>query len=224
MSRISVVIPALNTAAGIARAIESAAGDPVAEIIVSDGGSADETVSIAEAAGARVLTGSKGRGVQLRQGAEAASSDWLLFLHADTALSPSWRAEVGNFIAMPGNRGRAAAFRFRLDSKTPQARRIERLVAWRCRRLGLPYGDQGLLISRRLYEECGGYDAVPLMEDVALVRRIGRRRLHMFDAAATTSAARYERDGWWRRPARNLICLGLYMIDVPPRFIARLYG
>lgn len=224
MSRISVVIPALNAAAGIARAIESAAGDPVAEIIVSDGGSADETVSIAEAAGARVLAGPKGRGVQLRQGAEAASSDWLLFLHADTVLSRSWRAEAGNFIAIPSNINRAGAFGFRLDSDTPQARRVERLVAWRCGNLGLPYGDQGLLISRQLYDECGGFDAVPLMEDVSLVRRIGRRRLHVFDAAAITSAARYERDGWWRRPARNLTCLGLYMIGVPPRFIARLYG
>lgn len=224
MSRISVVIPALNAAAGVARAIESAAGDPVAEIIVSDGGSADETVSIAEAAGARVLNGPKGRGVQLRRGAEAASSEWMLFLHADTVLSPSWRAEAGNFIAIPSNIDRAGAFGFRLDSRTPQACRIERLVAWRCRRLGLPYGDQGLLISRRLYEECGGFEAVPLMEDVALVRRIGRRRLHMFDATATTSAARYERDGWWRRPARNLTCLSLYMIGVPPRLIARLYG
>lgn len=224
MSRISVVIPALDAAAGIARTIDSVAGDPVAEIIVSDGGSSDDTVATAEAAGARVVSGERGRGAQLRHGADAAESDWLLFLHADTVLSPSWRAEAGNFIAIPSNRGRAAAFWFRLDSKDPQARRIERLVAWRCRTFGLPYGDQGLLISRKLYEETGGFDAIPLMEDVALVRRIGQRRMHLFDATATTSAARYERDGWWRRPARNLICLGLYMIGVPPHFIARLYA
>lgn len=223
-ARLSVVIPALNAGETIAAAIDSVAGAPAAEIIVADGGSADGTTSIAEELGAHVVTGAHGRGAQLGAGAAAAQGDWLLFLHADTVLAPTWRAEAGNFMSIPFNAGRAAAFRFRLDSRSHRARKLERRVAWRCRTFGVPYGDQGLLISRKLYDAVGGYEPVPLMEDVGIVRRIGRKRLHLFDAAATTSAAKFERGGWTARPARNLACLALYFLGVPPRLIARLYG
>ena len=105
-----------------------------------------------------------------------------------------------------------------------RARRLERLVGWRCRVLALPYGDQGLLLPRALLEAAGGIRPLPLMEDVDLVRRLGRRRLVALDAAAFTSAARWERDGWYRRSLRNLCCLTLYAAGVPPRLIARIYS
>jgi hypothetical protein len=98
------------------------------------------------------------------------------------------------------------------------------MAAWRARRLGLPYGDQGLLIGRAFLESLGGYPPLPLMEDVALVRRIGRRRLDALAADAVTSAARYRREGYVARPLRNLFCLGLYFAGVPPAAIRRLYG
>lgn len=100
---------------------------------------------------------------------------------------------------------------------------LEATVLWRCRVLALPYGDQGLLISRGFYEELGGYRAVPLMEDVDLVRRIGRRRLRALPARAVTSAEKYRRDGYLIRPLRNLLCLGLYSVGVPPRYIESIY-
>ena len=90
--------------------------------------------------------------------------------------------------------------------------------------LGLPYGDQGLLIHRDLLRSVGGVRALPLMEDVDLVRRLGRRRLVGLDVPAVTSAAKWQRDGWYRRSARNLLCLALYFAGVPLRLIARLYG
>ena len=105
-----------------------------------------------------------------------------------------------------------------------QARLVERGVGLRASFLGLPYGDQGLLIPRTLYEAIGGYAPLPLMEDVDLVRRLGRSRLRILDADAVTSTERWERDGWLRRSARNLICLGLYGAGVSPERIARLYG
>jgi hypothetical protein len=150
--------------------------------------------------------------------------DWLLFLHADTRLAPGWIAAARAFTAQPGSEQRAAAFRLALDDSDPRARRIERLANWRGRALGLPYGDQGLLISRDFYQALGGYRPLPLMEDVDLVRRIGRRRIVILDAAAVTSAARYRKDGWWLRPLRNLALLGLYFIGVPTRVLHRLYG
>lgn len=222
-SNLSVIIPTLNAAECLSRTLESVEGLPAAQIIVSDGGSSDNTIAVAEGYGAALVIGPKGRGGQLRRGAEVATGDWLLFLHADTVLSPSWRAEAGNFMAIPSNRNRAAHFSFRLDSDAPQARRVERLVAWRCRTFGLSYGDQGLLISRELYQQIGGYPDQPLMEDVAVVRRLGRSRLHAFGATATTSAVKFVRDGWTLRPARNITCLILYLVGVPARWIARIY-
>jgi hypothetical protein len=99
---------------------------------------------------------------------------------------------------------------------------IERGVALRVRMLGLPYGDQGLLVSRTLYDNVGGFRPLPLMEDVDLVRRIGRVR--MLKADAITSAERWRRDGWFHRSGRNLACLGLYYAGVPTERISRFYG
>jgi len=222
---LSLVIPALNAAPALARALAALAPEMAGvELVVADGGSADETVAVARAAGAKVVAAPRGRGMQLRAGAAAAAGDWLLFLHADTRLAPGWRRVAEAFMADSGNACRAAAFGFALDDADPRARRVERLVAWRCRALGLPYGDQALLIARKFYDALGGHPALPLMEDVALARRIGRARLALLDHAAITSAARYRRDGWTLRPARNLALLGLYFLGVPPRWLARLYG
>jgi hypothetical protein len=125
---------------------------------------------------------------------------------------------------MAGGTGRAAYFAFALDDPSPEARRLERLVAWRCRALALPYGDQGLLVSRALYDAAGGFRPLPLMEDVDFVRRLGRRRLAALPPAAVTSAERWRREGWRRRSARNLACLSLWFLGVPPGAIKRLYG
>lgn len=217
---LAVVIPTLNAATTLPATLKSLAG---ARVIVSDGGSVDETMSVAKGLGAEILISTQGRGAQLAAGAETASTEWLLFLHADTVLAKGWTEEVAEFCADPQNRQRAAVFRFVLADNAPAARRLERIVAWRTRVLGLPYGDQGLLIHSAFYQSLGGFRTLPLMEDVDLVRRIGRRRLHRFHSNAVTSAARYQRDGYTLRPARNLLCLFLYFIRVPPSFIARIY-
>ncbi len=222
---LSLVIPTLDAAPELARTLAALAPELAgAEIVVADGGSGDATLSVAAAAGVRVLEAPRGRGAQLRAGAEAAAGDWLLFLHADTRPEPGWRAVAERFMAERANAERAAVFRFALDDADPRARRLERGVAWRGRVLGLPYGDQGLLIARRFYWTLGGHPAIPLMEDVALVRRIGRRRLVALGHAALTSAARYRRDGWLLGPARSLALVSLYFLGVPPRLLARLYG
>jgi rSAM/selenodomain-associated transferase 2 len=214
---LSVVIPALNAARTLPACLASVSGAD--EIVLVDGGSGDGTAALAEAAGARLIRAERGRGVQLRAGAEAARGEWLLFLHADSRLSPDWRAAVAAHLLRHSDR--AACFRFRLDDTAWQARLIEQGVALRVRLFGLPYGDQGLLVSRGRYQEVGGYLAWPLMEDVDLVRRLGRPRL--LAAEAITSATRWRRDGWARRSARNLFCLGLYGLGASPERIARLY-
>jgi rSAM/selenodomain-associated transferase 2 len=232
--KISVVIPTLNAGATLAATLASlgrkgngAAGDGGADdgaaddVVIADGGSTDGTASLARDAGAQIVIGPKGRGQQLAAGIAAATEEWLLLLHADTRLTPDWRAHSGRHMA--ANPGKAAYFRFVLDSTDPRARRLERLVAWRCRWLALPYGDQGLLIHRDTLRRAGGMRPLPLMEDVDLVRRLGRHRLAGLTAAAVTSAERWERDGWYRRSSRNLLCLSLWFLGIPAGCIARIY-
>jgi hypothetical protein len=139
-------------------------------------------------------------------------------------LAPGWSTAVAAFLAAPENSTRAAYFRLRLDDAGSLPRWLEAGVALRCRWLALPYGDQGLLLARTFYHSLGGFRPLPLMEDVDLARRIGRRRLSSLDVVATSSAARYRRDGYVFRILRNLTCLALYYLGVPPRLIRRIYA
>jgi rSAM/selenodomain-associated transferase 2 len=220
---VSAMIPTLN-AAGTLRPTLAALRGQVAEIIIADGGSTDGTPDIAADYSARVITTPRGRGVQLRAAAEAASQPWLLALHADTRPGDGWQDAITGFIARPAASAEAGYFRFLLDDPAPQARRLEAMVAWRCRWLGLPYGDQGLVIARDFYQALGGYEATPLMEDVALIRRIGAKRLVALPAGFMTSAEKWRRDGWYARSARNLFCLSLWFAGVAPERIARVYA
>ncbi len=216
---LSVVIPTLN--AGDTLPLSLTAIESADEVIVVDGGSRDDSVAIARRSGARLIEAPANRGGQLRAGAEAASGDWLLFLHADTVLAPGWREAVAAHIAAFPLA--AACFTFRLDDRAWQARMIEAAVSLRVRALGLPYGDQGLLVSRPLYDEIGGFRGLALMEDVDIVSRIGRRRLRTLPLVALTSADRWRRDGWFRRSAHNLACLLAYRLGASPERISRLY-
>jgi len=222
---LSAIIPTWNAAAHLAATLAALAAEaPDLSVIVADGGSSDDTLSIAAVAGARVVAAPLGRGRQLAAGVAAAGTEWVLLLHADTGLEAGWRAASEAFMAVPDNAARAGYFRFALASNDRRARRLEWLVAWRCRRLSLPYGDQGLLIARRTLAEVGGIRPVPLMEDVDLMRRLGRRRLVALAPRAVTSAARFEVEGWYWRSARNLVCLSLWFAGVSPELIGRLYA
>ena len=222
---LSVIIPTLDAAATLGATLDALTGEaaPLREIIVADGGSRDATLNIAAGHGANFVAVPRGRGRQLARGAEAATGLWYLFLHADTVLERGWSEEIGRFINHPDNAERAAYLRFALDDNACAARRLEAMVTWRSRVLGLPYGDQALLISAAFYDALGGFKPLALMEDVEMVRRIGRRRLAMLDVEALTSAARFQKSGYLRRSARNLGCLMLYFVGVPIPLIARIY-
>lgn len=221
---LSIVIPTLNDGHRLGPTLDCLAGfDAPKEIIVSDGGSSDQTFAMTAKAGGKFYMSARGRGHQLITGTNASVGDWLLFLHADTKLGPGWMTAVKRFMENPNNRFRAAYFMFALDDTNPQARRVEQLVAWRCKTLSLPYGDQGLLISRAFYERIGGYKPISLMEDVDLIRRVQNHRLECLPALALTSAERFQKGGYILRPLKNLLCLGLFFIGVSPNVINDFY-
>lgn len=223
---ISVVIPTLNAERNLTATLDSLqegrAGGLIGEIIVVDGGSTDGGPELAERMGCRVFGSARGRGLQLRAGCDAAEGTWLLCLHADTRLGLGWSAAA---MAHVERRPDAAAyFGLAFDDPSQTARAWEAGVSLRCRLLALPYGDQGLLMPRALYEAVGGYDPVPLLEDVAIVRRIGRSRLFPLAAQALTSAERFRREGWVRRTAANWAILARFLAGEGPDSLAKRYS
>ena len=228
---ISVVIPTLNAgndlAATLSALVPGVVDGIVRDVTVVDGGSHDQTLTIADQAGATILQTKAGRGQQLQAGGAQAKSRWLLFLHGDTVLEAGWDVEAAKFIEKMENSRRpmsAAAFRFALDDDGFAPRLLELMVGLRSSIFRLPYGDQGLLISRQMYEEIGGYNPMSLMEDVDIVRRLGRRRITLLKTQATTSAEKYRRDGYAARVARNQMCLLMYAFKAPMSRISTIYG
>lgn len=227
---ISVIIAAHNSehtlGATLSALVPAAIDGIVRQVIVVDGGSTDGTATIADLAGADVVSGTPGRGGQLAQGAGRARFPWLLFLNADTVLEEGWERSATAFMRRVDHGERtpaAGAFAFRLDDKGFAPRLLERLTHLRCKLWPMPYGDQGLLIPRQLFDAVGGYRDLPVLEDVDLARRLGRRRLAMLDAQAITSPEPYRRDGYLLRSMRNQFCHALFGLGIPVNVIARLY-
>lgn len=219
---ISIVIPTLNAERALARSLPAlyrgVQEGLVHELIVVDGGSSDGTVTLARAAGAVLVEAAPSRGGQLRAGCEAARADWILALHADSIPDEGWTDAVAAHLARRG----AACFRLRFDDDGPLARMTAGWANLRSRWLGLPFGDQGLLMRREQYRRAGGYRDQPLMEDIAMVRALpGRVRL--LPCHVTTSAEKYRRQGWLRRGARNLWLQLRYAAGARPETLARAY-
>ena len=221
--RISIIVPTLNEQVCLGATLDSLILAPGDELIVVDAGSADATADIARRYTDRFYQGPRGRAQQMNFGAQQAGGDILLFLHADTRLPPDGLEAVRSALQQPGTVG--GAFRLVITPATAALR----LVAWgtnlRSRFGGLPYGDQALFVPRRVFEEAGGYDDVPFMEDIRLVQALRRRgHLTLLPQAVATSGRRWQRDGVLFTTLRNIVLMTLYFCGVRPTTLKRWYG
>ena len=221
--RISVIVPTLNEQDCLAATLDALILLPGDELIVVDAGSSDDTPDIARRYTSQFYQVPRGRARQMNHGARQACGDILLFLHADTLLPAGGLEAVRRVLQQPGTVG--GAFRLLITPATPALR----LVAWgtnlRSRFGGLPYGDQALFVTRQVFEELGGYDDVPFMEDVRLVQTLRRRgRLAILPQAVATSGRRWQRDGVLFTTARNVVLMTLYFCGVQPATLERWYG
>lgn len=220
---LSIIIPTLDEEHALATLLSDIEGLPVEhEVIVVDGGSIDRTRSVAQQRGAMVITTRPGRGHQLATGAGAARGRVLCFLHADIRLPSRTREAIAAEASTM--RGGAAVFTIAINAVGRSYRLIERVANWRTRVLGLPYGDQGLLVTRWDYDVVGGFQDVRLMEDVAIVRELRRHSMvRLLEESLLVSARRWQRDGVWRRTLGNYLLIILYVMGVPTALLARVY-
>lgn len=221
--RISIIMPVLDEAGTITRALASTRDAAyVVERLVVDGGSRDGTVERARACGAEVMASPGGRARQMNTGARAAKGDTLLFLHADTSLPEGFEHHVRQILSRPGTV--AGAFRLCFDGRGPALRIIEHLANFRSTWKGMPYGDQAIFIEAERFHRAGGFPELPLMEDFELMRRLRREgSIGIAPVAAITSARRYERKGALRTALLNKMIIVAYLIGVSPDRLARWY-
>lgn len=221
---ISVIIPTLNEAGNIADLLGDLTGQTaLSEVVVVDGGSTDRTREIAAGLGARIIRSAPGRGRQIAAGAQRASGEILLFLHADSRFPPGGLAAIARRLCQdPGLVG--GNFRLRFDGGSNFARWLTGFYAW-IRKSGLYYGDSGVFVRRAIYQAIGGMRPLALMEDYDFNRRLERagRTCCIDKPALTTSSRRF--DG--RHPAAIvtgwLVIHALFYLGVSPDVLARLY-
>ncbi len=224
MARLSIIVPALNEAANLARLLPDLhACEPEAEVLVVDGGSVDDSAAVvARAPGVRWLAGPRGRARQMNAGARAATGAVLLFLHADTRLPDGAGAAIDAALADAAVVG--GRFDVHLDSPRPLLAVVGWLMNQRSRLSGISTGDQGLFVRRAVFEAMGGYADIPLMEDVEFTQRLKRRgRPAALWLRVTTSARKWEREGAVRTIALMWTLRLLYALGASPARLHRWY-
>jgi rSAM/selenodomain-associated transferase 2/rSAM/selenodomain-associated transferase 1 len=217
---ITIIIPTLNEEEGIGELLDSLQDQDV-EVIVADGGSTDRTVEICRQKGVKIVKSPVGRAVQMNAGADQATGNILLFLHADTTLPNDWTYRVRDAIY----RGAVAgAFLFGTDREGPAMNFIENGAHFRAIRLGIVFGDQAVFSTSTAFNLAGRYPEQAIMEDYELWKGLGKvGKRTIIPLQVTTSARKWTEGGVWRTTLVNMVVTWLYILGVGPERLARLY-
>ena len=216
-------MPVLNESANLQRAIDSTQPSDNIEVIVVDGGSSDDTCQVAAACGVKVIASSAGRSSQMNLGAAAATGEILLFLHGDSRLPLGFDRLIRQVISgmQPPIAG---AFRLGIDAPQASLRWVERGVYWRSKNFQMPYGDQGIFLQAKIFEELGGFPDLPIMEDFELIRRLRQRgKISIISQPIMTSARRWLQKGILKTTLINQLMVMGYLVGVSPERLLELY-
>ena len=192
-------------------------------IIIIDGKSKDQTKEICRKYNIQLFTSKRNRGMQLNLGAEKVVTNWIFFIHADSILENTAIEEINAFISNNNNKFKAASFKLKFDQKNIYSTLLSKMVIFRSKYFKLPYGDQGLIISKVFYNKIGGFKALPIMEDVEIIRNIGFKNIKILNSYIVTDSIRYKSEGWLIRPLINLYCLTLYILGFNINTINSIY-
>jgi rSAM/selenodomain-associated transferase 2 len=230
---ISIIIPALNEELNIEQTIASAQtceqlSAASVEIIVVDGGSTDATVELAQALGAKIIIAGKGRAHQMNIGAQAASGQILLFLHADTCLPAGFDRLIRTALQQPPTQSVkttiAGAFELKINGAARGLRLVEWGVKWRSRWWQMPYGDQAIFLKAETFQKVGGFSVMPLMEDFELISRLQKLgAIKILSAAVVTSDRRWRQKGILKTTILNQIIVIAYLLGIAPDRLAQWY-
>ena len=223
-AKISVIIPTLNEAGSIEQSISSISTSQDIEIIIVDGGSLDNTVEIAQSLNLKVLTATGGRAIQMNIGAELATGEILLFLHADTILPPNFATMVRLVLASREPAPIAGAFKLRIDAPQWRLRLVEWGVNCRSTLAQMPYGDQAIFLTAKTFQQLGGFLELPIMEDFELIRQLKRLgRIELISTPVITSPRRWLNKGILQTTIINQIMVIAYLLGVSPIQLSHWY-
>jgi rSAM/selenodomain-associated transferase 2 len=221
---LSIVVPVLDEAAGIAAALAplQRLRQARVEVLVVDGGSRDATLEVATPLADLVLVAPRGRGSQMNAGAARARGATLLFLHADTRLPAGAVDAVAAAIAAGACWGR---FDVAIEGRLAGLGMVATMMNLRSRLTGIATGDQAIFVTRAAFEQVGGFPDLPLMEDIALSTRLKRiARPACLRQRVVTSGRRWEKHGLWRTILAMWRLRLRFFFGADPQALAREYG
>lgn len=222
MTSISIIIPVLNEVGTIAQTISTAQTAKNIEIIVVDGGSNDGTIELIKCLNIQIISSLPGRAIQMNCGAKIATGKILLFLHGDTLLPSNFDRMLEEILVKP--KIIAGAFELSIRGTTKCLRIVEKMVNWRSRYLQMPYGDQGLFLAAKTFQEIGGFPEIPIMEDFELIRQLKKRgQIEIVPTPVFTSGRRWQKLGILKTTFINQIVIIAYLLGISPKRLARWY-
>ncbi|MEK9629970.1 MAG: TIGR04283 family arsenosugar biosynthesis glycosyltransferase [Nitrospinota bacterium] len=220
--KISIIVPTLNEERGLAETLKHIQQLAPHEIIVSDGGSNDKTLEIAAAFTKNVVEGPTGRALQMNAGAEIATGDILLFLHADSRMEPASLEKISN--SMEDSEEIGGAFSLHIDSEKWSLRLINQFANLRSKYLGMAYGDQAFFVKNTIFKNMNGFAEIPICEDIDFFKRLRKAGpVILLKEKVLTSPRRWNKEGIWFTTLRNILIATLFELRFPPRILTKWY-